>query len=413
MPTMSHDAAGDDCAVALPSCLDLGTFGGTDPVPVAVRVTAPPREGSAPFGVPDTRLHFFPATGSIACPAGTEGPLDSFGRGCYTAGASDSSTDPVSTWDHLVVVTGLDGRGSVEWALASGGNTLRVSACGVARPGANEPNPPEEPGSDGVWGTLGDCTDRRAALFAPGAFDNGPADGFTPFEPVDIDNEVAIHGLPLTFEARTCPDITVDGRKGDAFGAAEWEQCATKTAFAAPLKGPQTTDNAWLYTYDDGATLYLGLEVATNDLGNKIFINLVEQFAGDDGVAAAGDELLVKDFGSPAVPTDWHFTLACVGNSSSSLCGAQDAFPDGSAFATGTMALVDGAGSGRVFYEFSRPLGSPNSAAGPAKEDLRAVSGQLLGLRLRVTQGQGGGKGGFVYPDPQTSPRVYHQFRLR
>ena len=48
-----------------------------------------------------------------------------------------------------------------------------------------------------------------------------------------------------------------------------------------------------------------------------------------------------------------------------------------------------------------------------AKEDLAAGSGDFLGLRLRVTQGQGGGKGGFVYPDPQTSSLVYHQFRIR
>ena len=33
--------------------------------------------------------------------------------------------------------------------------------------------------------------------------------------------------------------------------------------------------------------------------------------------------------------------------------------------------------------------------------------------RLRVTQGQGGGKGGLVYPDPQTSPVVYHPFTMQ
>lgn len=132
MPVMTHDATGSACASGLASCLDLGTFGGSAPqVPVAVKVSAPPREGSSSYDVPDTRLHFFPENGSVVCPAGTQGPLDAYGRGCYPAGTSDMSTTPPSTWDHLVVVTGLDGRGVVDWALASGANRLHVSACGV------------------------------------------------------------------------------------------------------------------------------------------------------------------------------------------------------------------------------------------------------------------------------------------
>ena len=77
--------------------------------------------------------------------------------------------------------------------------------------------------------------DREVALTQSGAFDNGPADGFTPFEPVDTENEVGIYGLPLEFQASTCPAITVDGVKGGTNGS-EWEACATKTGFSAPLR---------------------------------------------------------------------------------------------------------------------------------------------------------------------------------
>jgi hypothetical protein len=411
MPVMTHGVTGVACASGLASCLDLGAFTGSAAVPVAVEVSAPPREGSAFLAVPDTRLHFFPESGSVACPAGTAGPLDAYGRGCYPAGSNDMSTTPPSTWDHLVVVTGLDGRGMVDWTLAAGDNRLHVSACGVARPGANEPNPPGEPGSDGVWGELGDCSDRRISMTAAGAYDNGPADGFTPFEPVDVLNEVAVYGLPLTFEASVCPSIVIDGRKGDATGTAEWEACATKTGFAAPLKGAKGSENAWLYTYNDDEALYVALEVLNNELGNKIWFQFVEGFAGGDGVAAAGDDILLIDFGAPAASNDWHFTQACVGNNSSSLCGEVDVRGDGAGLGAQSAALLGGAGTGRVFYEFERPLGSPN-AIGPNKEDLAASVGQQLGLVLQVTQGQGGGKGGFVYPDPQTSPVKYHPFTV-
>jgi hypothetical protein len=60
MPVMAHDATGSSCASGLASCLDLGTFSGTSPVPVAVKVSAPPRVGTTSYDVPDTRLHFFP-----------------------------------------------------------------------------------------------------------------------------------------------------------------------------------------------------------------------------------------------------------------------------------------------------------------------------------------------------------------
>ena len=162
--------------------------------------------------------------------------------------------------------------------------------------------------------------------------------------------------------------------------------------------------------------------MATNELGNKIFINLVESFdANGDGVEAAGDELLVLDFGDPPGPVDWHFTIECVGNNSSSLCGEPDADlngPDGPSVddLAHAMALVGGAGAGTaVFYEFSRPLGGLNDGHvdGNPKEDLLVPLDGLVGLRLRVTQGRGGGKGGFVYPDPQTSSNVYHQFTIQ
>ena len=427
MPVMFHDPTGIDCAVVEPHCYNLGTSIGTQPVSVTVKVRAPDRLGrhtfpTDHFPVPDTRLHFFPDNAStVACPGPNPNPIGPFGRGCYapdgTGLATDLSTSPASEWDHLVVVTGLDGIGSVKWTLDPNvsDNTLNVSACGVARPGGKEPNPGDEV-ADGVWGTLGDCSDRFAAIANTSAFDNGPADGFTPFEPVDTENEVAIYGLPLTFEAKICPQIEVDGIKG----AAEWECAGEPTGFIAPLKGKKVTqDNAWLYTYDDGETLYMALEVETNDLGNKIFINIVESFDAVDGVAAAGDELLILDFGDlMAHPlgeaSDWHFTAQCVGNNSSSLCGDPDLGVDIVGlddFNAEAAATVNGA-SGHVFYEFSRPLGSPGATAFP-KEDLNATSGQQLGLRVRVTQGKGGGKGGFVFPDPQTSTLVYHQFIMQ
>ncbi|MDH3272805.1 MAG: hypothetical protein OEN56_15810, partial [Gemmatimonadota bacterium] len=315
MPVMDHASSGTACASAADYCLDLGTFSGEAPVvPVSVRASAPWSQGSTSypdnhFDVPDTRLHFFPASGTVSCPGAPMAMTET--RGCVPANSPDYSTDPASYWgDHVVVVTGDDGTGSVDWSLAGGENVLHVSACGVARPGDSEADSPD----GGVWGDLGDCSDREVALTAAG-HDNGPADGFTPFEPVDIDNEVAIYGLPLEFVARTCPTITVDGIKADASGTAEWEACATQTVFTAPQKGPKVSDNATLYTYSDGEALYIGVEVATSELGNKIFVNLTEGVATiggvEDGVEAAGDEVLVIDqlgivdggsFG------DWHYT---------------------------------------------------------------------------------------------------------
>ena len=46
-------------------------------------------------------------------------------------------------------------------------------------------------------------------------------------------------------------------------------------------------------------------------------------------------------------------------------------------------------------------------------EDLVATSGQWIGLRLTVTQGQGGGKGGFTFPDPQRSADLFYRFQIR
>jgi hypothetical protein len=403
MPVMDHGNDGVACASGLPSCLDLGSFPGTSPVPVTVEVTAPSVTASDPaLDVPGTRLHVFPESGTVACPA-----VPAPGQQCYPAGTPDNSTTPASLWGHLVVITGSDGRGVVDWTLDGGDNTLRVSACGVARPGANEPDPPTEPGGDGVWGTLGDCTN-RAAFTAPGAFDNGPADGHTPFEPVDVLNEVAIYGLPLVFEAATCPEITINGTKG----AGEWA-CAEKTGFIAPVKGPQpTSDNAWLYTYNDGDALYVALEVVNNELGNRMFINLVDQLASGSLAPAADDDILILEFPSstgPGVAQDWFYTQSCVGNSSSSLCGAPDVEADLPGFALQAAAQLGGAGSGRVFYEFKRPFNADENQ--PADEDLDALPGDLMGLKVTLTQGQGGGKGGFVYPDPKTGP-TYHQITL-
>lgn len=402
MPIMDHDAVGTACASSLASCLDLGSFAEGETVPVAVQVTAPPRDGTSHYVVPDARLHLFPESGSVACPA-SPAP----GQLCFDAGDPDTSTSPPSTWDHLVVVTGSAGRAAVDWTLAGGDNTLRVAACGIARPGANEPNPPGEPGADHVWGSLTDCTDRHAAMTASGAYDNGPADGHTPFEPVDVMNEVAVYGLPLVFEAATCPQIEVDGLKGDATGTAEWEACATRTGFIAPSPGPKpTSPNAWLYTYSDNEGLYIGLEVVSGELGNKAFINLVDQMVGGNLVEAADDDVLVLDFGDPTVKKDWYYTQACVGNNASSLCGAPDTTTDPAALQVQAAATLNGAGSGRVFYEFKRPFGAN------AAEDLGALPGDEIGLRVQVTQGQGGGKGGFVYPGSQTSATPYHRFTL-
>ena len=419
MPVMEHDASmsGDVCG-GVPSCLDLGTFGGATPTAeVIVHVTGPTAladpnyPGRAdptgtPFDVPDTRLHFFPETGEVGCPA-----TPVAGQVCVPAGEDDLSTTPASIWpDHLVVVTGTTGRAVVDWSLAGGENSLDVVGCGVARPGDNEPDPLNEPGSDGVWGDLAGCENRSTARTRPDAYDNGPADGFTPFEPVrDSDSEVGIYGLPLTFEARTCPLINIDGIKGDS--GTEWEACADKTAFSAPLKGPKGQENAWLYTYDDGESLYIGLEVLTTNLGNRIFVQLAEQY-GTDGVEAAGDDILVIDFGNGAAPEDWHLTANCLGNNANNLCGARDlGLDDGSNLAFDAFATLDGAGAGRAFYEFKRPLNSLNST-GPNKEDLAAIAGQQLGLKLTMTQGQGGGKGGFTFPDPQ-GPIRFFPFALR
>jgi len=413
-PVEDFDQPGSACGTPSPSCLDLGSFPSDAPVPVRVKVSAPDNTGphtypEGYFPVPDARLHFFPKSGTVACPAGTRGPLDSYGRGCYPKGAPDESTTPASTWDHLVYVTGLDGTASVDWSLASGDDTMHVSACGVARPGDNEPNPPAEPGSDGVWGSLGDCSNRELSMTQSGAYDNGPADGFTPFEPVDIQNEVAIYGLPLTFQAHSCPQITVDGKEENDNGTSEWA-CADSVGFSAPLSGPKGAINAWLYTYNDADAVYVALKVKTDNLGNKAFLNFVEN---TQDVQAAGDELLDLDFSGTGVPLDWHFTQFCVDNNSSSLCGDPDKLSDGAAYAADAAARVDGAGSGWVFYEFKRPLGSPNAAVGPNKEDLNAAKGDTIGVRVTVTQGQGGGKGGFVYPDPKTSPVIFHLFRIK
>jgi len=195
---------------------------------ISLHATAPNLTGSGFFDVPDVRVHVWPQTGSVACPA-----TPVAGQQCYAAGTPDGSTVPSSSWDHLVIVTGDGGNAVVDWTLAGGDNTLLMNACGVARRGPNEPNPPSEPGADEVWGDLAPngCDDREAALTNASAYDNGPADGDFPYEPTDF-HEVAIYGLPLTFVASTCSAITIDGTLGNA----EWD-CAQRTDFTVNLPG--------------------------------------------------------------------------------------------------------------------------------------------------------------------------------
>jgi len=290
----------------------------------------------------------------------------------------------------MVIITGNGGAAVADWTLAPGENTLLMNACSAARRGPNEPNPPSEPGADNVYGDLipGGCSDRAAALTNAAAYDNGPADGDFPYEPTDF-HEVAIYGLPLTFEAETCPVIEIDGTKDGA----EWD-CATTTGFTVNLSGPKPAGpNAWLYTYSDGEALYLGLEGGGTSIRNKVFFNIVESSL----TRAAGDDLLLLDLGLGGTVGDWHFTQACVNNNSNSLCGEPDVRDD----AGGDLeaaALGTGA-DGHAFYEFRRPFPTPASTAvGGPKEDLGATVGQPIGIRVQRTQGQGGGQGGFEYP---------------
>ena len=402
MPVMDFNVAGGDCAMPAPHCLNLGTFDGTSPVPVSVNVTAPGASaGFTPFAVPGTRLHFFPLDGGTAdCPSALPS-----GAQCYEPDGTGNTTDlstqtadvPATVWSHegTVFITGYDGTVPIEWNLGSGPNPheLKVLACGVARPGGNEPNPPGEPGSDGVWGTLADCSSR--SLTATG-FDNGPADGLTPYESVDIDNEVAIYGLPLTFQAEICPQITVDGVEG----ADEWvEGCAEITGFNAPLSGKKTSeDNAWLYTQNDETYLYVALKVNTNNL-NDMFVNFVENFDGSgDGFPVDGDDLLLLRLKNALTATgdfeDWHLTQSCIDSQGKTLCGELDASQS-----DGMGAAADNGSF--VFYEFRQPLNGGDS------EDLSG--GDMVGLQLQVTGGKGGGKGGFTYP---AAFRTYHDFTI-
>ena len=240
-------------------------------------------------------------------------------------------------------------------------------------------------------------------------YDNGPADGFTPFEPVNTVSEAALYAPPLTFLAGTCSPITIDGVKSGN----EWAACADSVIFTAPQKGGKVSDNAKLFTYSDCDALYIGIEVASTDLGSKMFLQLTDAVAGGDGLEAAGDEILVLDqLGAVlgGVFEDWHNTQSCVGNNGASLCGQVDEGDDDGRAADG-KAMLNGAGTGRTFYEFKRPLRSPGATSTP-KEDLGADSGDTIGIRMVLTQGQGGGKGGWVFPDPQTSTKKYFLFGL-
>ncbi len=427
MPMMDHadDMSGNACLreddTADLSCLDLGTFPGIDPVRVSVEVSAPSEarpwnadwadpaltlavpsstDGNIPVG--GTRLHFFATDGSVACVDGN----------CRAS----TSAEQAAGWGDLIVMSDASGRASVDWTLAGGENTLEVVACGVAvRP--DDAGTKDSGLSDGVWGALGDCDDRRAAK-ASAAFENGPANGFSPFEPpsrgnsVDITDtypyEVAVYAPPLTFKAHTCPQIDVNGVK-DGLNGNEWEACATKEPFNAPLPGvKKDVMNAWFYAYDDGESLYMAVEVMDNDLGNKIFVQLAEQSDAAGFYSSEGDDILVIDFGNPAAGGDWHVTAQCAGNNAASLCGDPDSKPDdtdllGNDRAVQAEAKDTESQSAGLFYEFRRPLNSVNN--GPDnKEDLYVDPGSLtIGVKVTKTQGQGGGKGGFVFPDAQGS----------
>jgi hypothetical protein len=414
MPMMESASGGSVCSNGLESCTDLGGFPSGSVEEVSVYVRAPratydgggsivanidpdPEDASRYIPVPDTRLHFFPTAGSgeVSCQSTL---LGIYGRGCVEPGSPDRSTYPESYWDHVVVITDEYGLAKVDWDLADGPNVLNVVACGVAREGDRQPT---TRGFYNEWGNLASlsdgqdsglpCFDRSIAMVDAADYDNGPADGFTPFEPVDTVSEAALYAPPLTFLASTCPAISVDGLKG----ATEWSACADSLIFTAPQKGPKVENNAKLFWYSDGDTLFVAVEVASTEIGNKMFIQLTES---NDDVERAGDELLVLDqlgTGTGGLFQDWHNTQQCIGNNSSSLCGAVDTGPYDGAYG---KALVNG----HAFYEFKRAL---NGLRNP-KEDLAAVSGEI-GIRVVLTQGQGGGKGGFVFPDPQTSATKY------
>jgi hypothetical protein len=367
-------------------------------VTLTAEVTAP-STGVGSLPVPGTRLHAFPrnGTGSLTCPASPGN-----GQECFADGV-DTTTDPVTHWGHFVGITGTDGRLNIELTTAVGLNVVDVSGCAVARvgDGTNEPDPPDEPGPDGVWGSLGTrCVDRLAGQTADG-YDNGAADGDTPYEPARLGSptgsfgfEHGVDGLPVTFVAHSCGTIDIDGDKDPG----EWD-CADVEGFIVPLKGPNaTSDNAWLYTYYDDEALYIGVEVDNDELGNKMYINLLD---GPGFAPQADDDVLVLDFGNPDANKDWFYTAACVGNNASSLCGAPDTQLDHVDFRVEAAASLTGA-DGHVFYEFKRPFRADVGNGQTADEDLDALPGQVaphqVGIRATITQGQGGGKGGFVIP---------------
>lgn len=429
MPGMipGSSMSGTDCSAGEKNCLDLGVFSEGDTETVTVTVQAPSGlTGNPPIPVPGARLHFFPSNGTLSCGGGLCPTSD-----VLTTPAGSSLT---SNWGHVVVTTDDNGEASVDWTFAGGENVLEVAGCGIARPGTNEPQPSDN-NDDGVYGALGgnsitinvegeditqrvNCQTRRAdggitteyGTVPNDYFDNGPRDGFSPFEPVDLwspgapGSEVAIYDLPLTFKAETCPAIRADGQKG----VDEWiEGCATPFTFTAPLKGKKVEDNATLWTYSDGEFLYLGIEVDTNELGNRIFIQLLDGADEPDQGEDVGDDVLVLDFDDETVPNDWYLTNACLNNNASNLCGEPDT--SGGADILDIAAHPTGA-DGMAFYEVKRAI---RDTPDDPDEDLVATSGQWIGLRLTVTQGQGGGKGGFTFPDPQRSDDLFYRFQIR
>jgi hypothetical protein len=171
----------------------VGPPSGTDPYTLPeVTATVDVRTITDHAGYGST-VHFFPDTdGSLAC-------------------VSDSCSVDATT-GVASVVTGTDGKASIEWTPGGGGvREMKALGCGIAVPGSDTP---ATAGADGVLGLLQNC-DRDPLELQDGdttddGYANGPASGTDPFEPID-DNEVAINDLPITFTVNVrCETLGVD-----------------------------------------------------------------------------------------------------------------------------------------------------------------------------------------------------------
>ena len=393
-----------------PACLDLGTVPDGQAVTAAVHAGALCDSDNHACADPDidapgVRYHFLPQNGgSVACPAGTAGVTCFTGVDSYD-GDGDGNPDNPYDWGHTVIYTDSDGVSAGLWTPGPGANPkeLKVLACGAARPGTTEPTL-----QGSVYGTLAFCTDRDPTAVG---HDSGPEPGSDPYEPNDIVNEVAIRGLSLTYQASSCPAITINGTEGDG----EWA-CADVQGFIAPLKGKKSeVDNAWVFTHNDATHQYIALKVKSTDL-DDMFITLDNTGNGD---SADDDVLLLRLKGEnpPGASFDWHRTQHCVDTNASTLCGELDSFADfnpsavldpavGAALVN-TAGPSDGqlaAGTQYVFYEWRRLLNSGNCGEDPCV----TVTPTVLDMIIQVTGGSGGSKGGFVFPDDGS----YYQFTV-